>query len=81
MAKDKAYLATLDRFGYDITAVGRTEKEARDAVMDSYKDAYVHENGTDPAKDRYPGSKESYLHLAETELCIEELPYGKAIWR
>ena len=76
----KGYLAQLERFGYMITAIGRTEKEARDAVIRSYREAYIHENGIDPGQDRMPYSERTYLALAKEELFCTEIEYGQAIW-
>jgi len=80
MAQKYAYLAKLDRFGYEITAIGRTEKEAADAVIKSYTNAYKSEHGISPGRDKMPYSDKSYLSLAKTELYVEKLELGKAIW-
>ena len=34
MAHEKAYLAQLNVFGYELTAIGRTEEEARNAIKE-----------------------------------------------
>lgn len=79
----KVYLAKLERFGYEITAIGKTKHEAKNAVIDSYIKAYTAENKTDPAKDKiidFYSSGQTYLDLAERELYVQELNYGEAIW-
>lgn len=80
MEKKYAYLAKLERFGYEITAVGRTEQEAAGAVIKSYTQAFRSENGVSPGREKMPGSDETYLSLAKTEMYVEKLDFGKAIW-
>ena len=76
----KVYLAQLERFGYLITAVGRTKGEAHQAIMETYKSSYRHENGTEPSMDRVPYSDRTFLQLAEEELFVTEIRYGEALW-
>lgn len=77
----KAYLGTLDRFGYTLTAVGKTKGEVREAIMSSYKKTYAMENdGANPAKDLFPGSDRTYLQIADEELFITQVNFGEALW-
>lgn len=77
----EVYLAQLERFGYMLTAVGRTEAEARDAIISKYKEVYVRENGSDPAKDFFhPIDDRSYLQTAMDELFVQKTEFGEVMW-
>lgn len=78
----KSYLAQLDRFGYVLTAVGRTKKEAADAVLKSYTNTFKSENGIDPRNDYIPNTepKQTYFSLAETELYVTPICSGECLW-
>lgn len=74
----KVYLAQLERFGYTLTAIGRTEEEARDAIIKDYKRIYKEWNNVDPGKD-FTSDNRSYLQIAEDELFVEEVELGKTV--
>lgn len=80
MKDKKLYLATLDRFGYDLTVIETSETKAVSALMKEYKRAYEEINGTDPTKDRYD---DFYTYYGQAKECIEieELEVGKVEWR
>ena len=68
-------LASLYRFGYELTVAARSQKQAHDALMEEYDRAYVDINGEDD---------EEFADLrAEAERCIEysTLQIGKVEWR
>lgn len=76
------YLATLDRFGYELTVLESTEKKAISAIMKAYTKAYKDEwDGLDPKEEYTHFSNISDYRLAESEINIEELQPGKVIWR
>jgi len=76
------WLATLERFGYVLTAVGETEAEAKKAVMDAYLKAYIDENGADPRQEvcEYSSGDETYWEVACEEIYVRFMPYGKVEW-
>lgn len=79
----KVYLTELERFGYTLKAIGRTKKEAEDAVIAEYIRTFKNINGTDPAEedtDRYFGDDRSCLDVARDELYTEEVEFGKVLW-
>lgn len=77
---NKFYVASLYRFGYDLTVIETTEAKAIAAIMKEYKRAYKDINGTDPTKDRYD---EFYTYYGYAKECIEveDLELGKVEWR
>lgn len=80
---DGVWTATIERFGYDLFAVGRTEEEARKAVIAEYVRVYKEWNGIDPYKD-YDfgyGEKRSYGEIMEDELYVTFVEFGKVEWR
>lgn len=74
----KIYLAQLERFGYMLTAVGTTKKQAVEAVMETYTNVYINENGIDPAEDMV--DYRSYSDLAREEIYVEALTPGECRW-
>ena len=76
------YLATLERFGYELTVIESTEKKAVSAIMKAYTKAYKDEwGGCDPKEEYTWDSNISDYRLAESEISIEELQLGKVVWR
>ena len=76
------YLATLDRFGYELTVLESTEKKAISAIMKAYTKAYKDEwDGLDPKKEYTRDNNISDYRLAEAEINIEELQLGAVVWR
>lgn len=81
MANKGVYMAQLNRFGYALTAVGRTKKEAVDTVIATYINSYKSENGTDPDKDYVDWTEPiTYLELAKQETFVTFLDYGHTEW-
>lgn len=74
------YIATLYRFGYDLTAAGLSEQEARDTVITAYIKAFKDlNNGADPSEgERYDG--ETYLSMAVEDVEIREFTPGEVQW-
>lgn len=68
----QVYLAQLDRFGYTLTAVGRSKEEARTAITDEYMKAYVQCNDCEPDKEE--------LEVASDEICVSALVFGQVEW-
>lgn len=82
MATKKIYMATLDRFGYELTVIAKTEKEAIDALMEEYVRAYKVRNGYDPREDiayEYGGDR-SYYEVAKGDIGIYDFELGKVEW-
>lgn len=72
----KIYLAQLERFGYMLTAVGTTKKQAVEAIMETYTNAYLATNGIDPAEDMIDDNR-SYSDLAREEIYVETMTPGE----
>lgn len=82
----KIYMATLDRFGYDLTVIAKTKKEAEDALMEEYINAYKVRNGSDPREDMYEdmyeyGGDRSYYEVAKGDIGIYDFELGKVEWK
>jgi len=76
----KIYLAQIDRYGYMLTSVGRTEAEARDAILKKYREAFRNDNGCDPSEELLPDTDLSYLELAKEELFVTPVEFGEVLW-
>ena len=76
---EKVYLGQVERFGYVLTAVGRTEKEVKDALLKEYRKAYKDINGIDPKTD-VTVSGRPFQEVFLEELDIEEMEFGKVVW-
>ena len=75
------FVTELERFGYTLRAAGRTKKEAEDAVLAEYYNAYMdYNNGAKPDEEILDEGNNTYYNLAKTELYTEELPFGKVWW-
>lgn len=74
-------IATLDRFGYELTTIAETKEAAIKAIMKEYSQAYKARNGTTPGKDidYYNGC--SYYANAKEDICCYEIEVGKVEWR
>ena len=77
--KEKVYLATVDRFGYDLTVVGKTAWEAKSALLEEYRKQYIKINGTDPTEDEWDDDK-SYQDLFLEDMDITEMELLKVVW-
>ena len=81
MGSKGVYMAQLNRFGYALTTVGRTKKEAVDTVIATYINYYRSENGTDPDEDYVDWTEPiTYLELAKKETFVTFLDYGHTKW-
>lgn len=86
MAKkiEKIWIAQLDRFGYNLTAAGRTEAEAVRAILKDYKEAYERYNGSDPAKDLsdrpFAEEGQTALDVAKEDMITWTLDIGNCTW-
>ena len=84
MYDDAVYVTELERFGYVLKAVGRTAKEAEDAVIAEYIRTFKDlNNGEDPAEEVCGDdcfSTRSYLEVAKDELYTEKVEFGKVWW-
>ena len=76
MTGEKAYLATLIVFGYELTAIGRTREEARNAIKDVYEKKQDHHG---PLDDN--GNMRTFDDYAEfAALNVHEMPFGHVEW-
>lgn len=66
----KVFLASLYRFGYDLYVVGRTEKEAKDAIKEAYIQTYMDWNDGEK-----PSAHEK--QVAFDEIFVSELAFGE----
>lgn len=77
----KVFIGQLERFGYTLTVVSATEKEAREALLKKYVKAYKARNGVHPKyeSDCY-SSYSSYYDCAKEEMYIEEVELNQVLW-
>lgn len=86
MARQKyMYMATLDRFGYDLTVIETTKEKARAALIEEYIRAFKQRNGIHPAEeesDRW-GTEDhmTWLEVAEEDIITERFTIGEVEWR
>lgn len=79
--KKSVWVATIDRFGYDLTVVEETEDKAREALIKEYIRTYKkYNNGSNPATDD-GGWGRTYLEVMEEEIDCTEMTFGKVEWR
>ena len=82
--KEGVFLADLERFGYVLRAAERTKEEAKKAIMAEYRRVYAEYNdGEDPTKVRdemYSDGERSYYEIAEAEVYVRFMPFGKVQW-
>ena len=79
----KMYLGTLDRFGYSLECLCKTEKECEEKLLAEYEDAFRKRNdGDDPreeiAYDRH--SELTYYDEAKEDIVIRDYEIGKVEW-
>ena len=75
-SKGKAYLAQLWVFGYELTAIVRTEEEARNAIKEVYEEKQGHHG---PLDDN--GNMRTFEDYAEfASMNIHEMPFGHVEW-
>ena len=78
--KNSVWLAELDRFGYDLRVIGRTEEEAVESLMKEYARAYKKINGTSPKRERGRYGHGSYYEEALGDVSVTEMPFGEVEW-
>lgn len=71
------WVAELERFGYSLRTVGRTEKECRDAMSAEYIKTYAIYNGSFDMEDE---EDKEYYDYAMDEIYCDFIPYGKVVW-
>lgn len=77
------YEGTLDRFGYELKVLCKTEEECINKLLKEYVTAFKRENdGVDPRKeiayDRH--SDLTYYEEAKEDIIISEYEIGKVDW-
>ena len=77
--KATVFISQLERFGYTLTAVGRTKREAENAVLSDYYSVYKDVNGIAPDED-WLDDEHTYWSLAKEEIFTEEVEFGKVRW-
>ena len=74
--KEGVYLAKLGVFGYELTAIGRTREEARNAIKEVYEAGQDHHG---PLDDN--GNMRTFDDYAEyAALNVHEMPFGHVEW-
>ena len=80
--KNGVYLGTLDRFGYELSCVGKTKKQVVDAIMKNYEEAYKRSNdGLDPRKAHSYVAGSSDYAVAKNDIGVEWMEIGVVEWR
>ena len=81
-ARKYIYFCETDRFGYTLQVIGRTEEEARQAMIEEYIKTYKRLNGVDPRDEdiSYYSDYRSYLDVFLEELNVEKREFGKVEW-
>lgn len=83
MAKEKesktVWLASLYRFGYDLTAIGETKEKAIATVLKEYSRAFKQYNNGASSKEIAYGNVSYYANAKEDINCTE-FEYGKCYW-
>ena len=76
MAVPTVYLAQLNVFGYELTAIGRTREAARSAITGVYEKNQDHHGPLDDS-----GNMRTFDDYAKyASLCIHEMPIGHVEW-
>lgn len=71
------YFCEIDRFGYTLQAIGLTEREARQAIIDEYIKTYIKNNGINPRTD--PDGRYDY-NVFINELYVDKREIGAVVW-
>lgn len=79
------WVATLERFGYTLIVVEKTEQKAREAMASEYAQAYFRWNeinGYSTADEMAEHDEEykEYFALAMEEVYCRKLEYGRVQW-
>ena len=75
--KNGVWFASLERFGYNLSVVGQTEKECRDALEKEYKRVYMDINGNSDFEDE---EDKEYLETAMEEMYCDFWEFGEVQW-
>ena len=71
------YISHLYRFDEDLVAVGKTEKEAEEAIIKEYIRVFkIMNNGRHPSRERWD-AEDTYLSLAKSEIYTVETDFGE----
>ena len=77
----KVCIGELDRFGYTLTCVGKSEDECIKAIMKEYTRAYKQRNcGLTPGKSFEHDDNKSDYAVAKEEIYVRELSFGEVDW-
>ena len=81
----KVSVARLERFGYELLAVGKTAKDAVSAIMAEYDKTYVDWNGFKSMEDLkasvyYYEEFKADRKQAEEDINIYDMPFGVVEW-
>ena len=76
------YIASLYRFGYDLTVAAESERDAVNALMSDYDEAFERYNGCEPSEIAYDRgeTEKTYHDLAKEEIEIRSYEIGKVEW-
>lgn len=73
------YLSTVYRFDDVMVAVGKTKKEAEDALIKEYIETFEALNDGEHPKDIMFDYEESYLDVTRSEMYTTKINYGEVI--
>lgn len=80
--KNSVWVGELDRFGYTLTVVGRTEEETRESLMNAYEKTYRDLNDdADPREDIDERYDRTYYEGASEDINVWEMAFGRVEWR
>lgn len=78
------YIASLYRFGYELTVAETSEQKAKAAVMAKYAEVFENINGFRPDEeesDRGYADGSTWLEDAESDVCISKMAIGEVWYR
>ena len=78
------FLGSLDRFGYELRVLCKTEQECRDALLEAYVVAYQNDNGGEDPREEIAYDRgyedKTYYEVAEDDISIQEIELDKVYW-
>lgn len=74
------WIASVERFGYNLTVAGHTEAEATKALKAEYCEAFERWNGATPAQAKKRDGID-YLNNMIEDIIVEFCEFGKVEWR
>lgn len=82
MARKYVYMATLDRFGYDLIVIDTTEEKAIEAIKAEYIRAFMDMNGIHPDDEEcdWGSDGRTWLEMAMEDISVEKMTLGKVEW-